>query len=63
VQPHGSVTFVAQLHESFGWYDLTLQVETDASFQRQLAGHVETGKPTMTDPAIGAGVPEEAEVS
>lgn len=63
VQPHGSATFVAQLHESFGWYDLTLQVETDASFQRQLAGHVETGKPTMTDPAIGAGVPEEAEVS
>jgi phospholipase C len=26
----------------------------DAGFERHLAGHVETGKDSMTDPAIGA---------
>jgi phospholipase C len=46
------------LHESFGWYDMTVGVDSDASFQRQLAGHVEAGKPSMTDPAIAAPVPQ-----
>ena len=63
VHPHDSVTFVSQLHKSFGWYDLTIRVESDASFQRQLAGHVETGKPSVSDPAIGAGVPQAEEVA
>jgi hypothetical protein len=27
---------------------------TDGTFLRRLAGHVETGRTTMTDPAIGA---------
>jgi len=44
------------LHKTFGWYDFTVTVESDASFRRQLAGHVEAGKDSMTDPAIGAGV-------
>jgi len=42
------------LDSSFGWYDLTIQVESDSSFKQQLAGHVETGKDSVTDPAIGA---------
>ena len=63
LHPHESVTFVSQLEESFGWYDLTVRVDSDASFRRQLAGHVETGKPSMTDPAIGGGVRETAEVA
>jgi phospholipase C len=58
-----SVTYVSQLHESFGWYDLTVRGDSDPSFQRQLAGHVETGKPSVTDPAIGGSVPENAEVA
>ena len=41
------------LGESFGWYDFVVTVDSDASFQQQLAGHVETGKDSMTDPAIG----------
>ena len=56
--PHGSATYVSQLQESFGWYDLTVRVDSDASFQRRLAGHVETGRPSMTDPAIGATAPQ-----
>ena len=39
------------LGKSFGWYDLT--VETDPHFKRHIAGHVETGRDSMTDPAMG----------
>jgi phospholipase C len=39
---------------SFGWYELSVQVDSDASFRRRLAGHLETGRDSMTDPAIGA---------
>jgi phospholipase C len=42
------------LESSFGWYDLAVSVDSDSGFQRRLAGHVETGKDSMTDPAIGA---------
>jgi len=54
VHPHSTATFVDTLHKSFGWYDLTVSVDSDPSFRRQLAGHVETGTPGVTDPAIGA---------
>jgi phospholipase C len=49
-----TATFESELHHSFGWYDLTVTAESDSSFTRQLAGHVENGRPSMTDPAIGA---------
>jgi phospholipase C len=54
VQPHGSAMFVDTLHKSFGWYDVTVKVDSDPGFARQLAGHVETGRPSVSDPAIGA---------
>ena len=54
VHPLDSATFVSELRESFGWYDLTLTIDSDPKFRRQLAGHVETGKPSVSDPAIGA---------
>jgi phospholipase C len=53
VHPHDSLSYVADLHKSFGWYDFTVSVESDASFQRQLTGHVETGRHSVSDPAIG----------
>jgi phospholipase C len=43
-----------QLEASYGWYDLTVEVDPDSGFQRRLAGHLETGKDSMSDPAIGA---------
>lgn len=43
-----------QLEASYGWYDLTVEVEPDSGFLRRLAGHLETGKDSMSDPAIGA---------
>jgi phospholipase C len=54
---------VRRLQESFGWYDLAVRVDSDALFERQLAGHVETGRPSMSDPAIGAAVPQTADVA
>ena len=56
LQPGAAFTYFSHLWQFFGWYDLTVQVESDASFQRQLAGHVETGRDSMTDPKIGAPV-------
>ena len=38
---------------SFGWYDLTLEVESDPTFRQRLAGHVETGQDSVSDPALG----------
>ncbi len=36
-----------------GWYDVTITSSADAGFRRQLAGHVETGRPSVSDPALG----------
>jgi len=41
------------LEASFGWYDLTVTVESDGNFREQIAGHVETGRPSVSDPALG----------
>jgi phospholipase C len=38
------------------WYDLTVTDNHDAAFQRRLAGHVETGKSGISDPAAVAPV-------
>ncbi len=48
----GSQTF--NLKSTHGWYDVTIEVAQDASFRYQVAGHVETGEESFTDPAIGA---------
>ena len=42
-----------RLRGQFGWYDLTITVEGDAGFEYRLAGHVETGKDSLSDPAMG----------
>jgi phospholipase C len=34
------------------WYDVTVLTDHDPSFERRFAGHVETGRPGVTDPAI-----------
>ncbi len=41
------------LDRSFGWYDLTLTVDADRGFQQRFAGHLETGKESVSDPALG----------
>jgi phospholipase C len=39
-----TLTWHWALDDSHGWYDLTVEVESDSTFKRQLAGHVETGE-------------------
>jgi phospholipase C len=41
------------LQETFGWYDLVVTVSQDATFEHRLAGHVETGRDSFSDPALG----------
>jgi phospholipase C len=41
------------LETTSGWYDLVVEVDGDANFQRHIAGHAETGSDSETDPAIG----------
>ncbi|WP_433285780.1 phosphocholine-specific phospholipase C [Pseudonocardia sp. CA-142604] len=50
----GRVVHTARTADSGGWYDLSVVSDGDGTFLRRLAGHVETGRTTMTDPAIGA---------
>jgi phospholipase C len=38
---------------SHGWYDLVVTVDGDAGFEVHLAGHLETGEPSISDPAMG----------
>jgi phospholipase C len=37
-----------------GWYDLTIKVVDDPGFEYRFAGHVETGKDSVSDPAMGS---------
>jgi phospholipase C len=53
LQPGMSLNRHYNLDHSYGWYDLVIEVPSDATFQRRLAGHLETGEPSITDPAIG----------
>ncbi|MET0794475.1 MAG: phospholipase C, phosphocholine-specific [Polyangiaceae bacterium] len=52
--PHQHVIWHFDTEDSFGWYDLTIEVVGDSSFEQQLAGHVETGCDSMSDPLLGA---------
>jgi phospholipase C len=39
------------LEATFGWYDFTLSAD-DAAFGQQLAGHLENGRDSFSDPAM-----------
>ncbi len=41
-----------QLASTMGWYDLSVTTEASASYLRRLAGRVENGRPSVSDPAI-----------
>ncbi|MEO8925794.1 MAG: phospholipase C, phosphocholine-specific [Caulobacteraceae bacterium] len=53
--PSASARDVWRLDPAAPWYDLTVTSDTDRVFLRQLAGHLETGRPSLSDPAIGRG--------
>ena len=41
------------LEEFQGWYDLVITVEQDPTFEYRFAGHIETGRESISDPAMG----------
>jgi phospholipase C len=41
------------LHQFHGWYDLIVTVAADTTLTYRLAGHVETGRESFSDPALG----------
>ena len=49
----GLVRSIWDLRGSDHWYDLTLTLADDPSFTQRLAGHLETGRVSRTDPGIG----------
>ncbi|KFG72609.1 phosphocholine-specific phospholipase C [Streptomyces mutabilis] len=52
VRPGATVHRTVDLARSRRWYDVTVTSESDPAFLRRLAGHVENGRPGVSDPAI-----------
>ncbi|HUN35309.1 MAG TPA: phospholipase C, phosphocholine-specific [Trebonia sp.] len=36
-----------------GWYDVLVTSDSSSQYLRRLAGHIETGRPSVSDPALG----------
>jgi phospholipase C len=53
LEPGRSIREFWSLQPFHGWYDFTLTADADPSFQRRLAGHLETGQDSMSDPFLG----------
>jgi phospholipase C len=53
LQPEANFGNVLSLKKFWGWYDLIVTVAEDSTFNYELAGHVETGNDSFTDPALG----------
>ena len=53
LQPHDTFADELSLDRFHGWYDLIVTVAGDATFKYRLAGHVETGEDSISDPALG----------
>ena len=47
-----SVTVRLPLKDSAYWYDFSVRVVGQADYSRRFAGHLETGEPSITDPAM-----------
>jgi len=53
LQPQGTFVEGFSRTQFFSWYDLIITVAADPTFTYRLAGHVETGKDSFSDPALG----------
>jgi len=53
ILPQGAFTGSLSLSQFYGWYDLIITVAGDQKFNYRLAGHVETGADSISDPALG----------
>jgi phospholipase C len=53
VRPGSTVTLTAPAAFGTGWYDVSVTSDADPGYLRRLAGHVETGRPSVSDPSLG----------
>ena len=53
LHPHATLVDKSFLDQFYGWYDFIVTVAGDATFKYRLAGHVETGQDSFSDPALG----------
>ena len=53
IKPGATVADPISVNDLFGWYDLTVSVDSDPTIQYHFAGHLENGKDSISDPAIG----------
>lgn len=49
---HGQKNISFDLTTRHGWYDITINLKEDRNFHRHLAGRIETGLPSITDPLM-----------
>lgn len=49
----GDTSIILPLSKSHGWYDFTVSSEASSAMARY-AGHVDTGRPSSSDPLMGA---------
>lgn len=54
LQARGKKSLVVDLQKQQHWYHIAFQVSGYERFSRQYAGHVETGRVSITDPYMGA---------
>lgn len=54
LMPGDQSTLLLDLSSSFNWYDFSITVAGEKTFERRLAGRVETGALGVSDPAMGA---------
>jgi phospholipase C len=54
LRPGAHAVHTAQPRRNHGWYDLSVVSDRDDTYLRRLAGHIETGGPSTSDPAIAA---------
>lgn len=48
-----TVKVLFYLQKNHNWYDFSIKIKGNNDFERRYAGHVETGKESYTDPAMG----------
>ena len=53
IDGHASSSLAFDLKNTYGWYDVSIKVKGNSSFEKRYAGKVETGKESFTDPMMG----------
>ncbi len=53
LSPDAIITIPVNLNESSNWYDVSVKIKGNKIYEIRYAGHVETGRESITDPLMG----------